>query len=405
VVAGVEVTNEAFRPLLEGLLVLDFSRILAGPYCTAMLGDLGARVIKVEPPQGDDQRRMGVIVDGESASFAMINRNKQGIRLDLGRPEGRRIALQLAQRADVVVENFRPGVAEKLGIGYEQLAVVNERLVYCSVSGFGQRGPLAATPAYDIVAQALSGLMSITGDPQGPPTLVGESVGDICAGMFAAWGIVSALYARERTGRGRHVDVAMFDSLFAMLPTALTQYLYAGVEPVRVGNRHPLSSPFGVYAARDGHYVLAAANDKLFAAVAGVVGQPELIADPRFATDAARSRHDADLRERIEGWSRPIDLAQVVAAFESAGVPCAPIQGIHAAASGSQVRSRELLVASRHHAFGDCRLAPQPVKFSSTASNRAVSAPGLGEHTDTVLTDLLGFDAASIARLRTAGVV
>lgn len=392
------------QPLFDGLLVLDFSRVLAGPYCTAMLGDLGARVIKVEPPQGDDQRRMGVIIEGESASFAMINRNKQGIRLDLGRPEGRRIAGQLAARADVVVENFRPGVADKLGIGYEQLSAGNERLVYCSVSGFGQRGPLAATPAYDVVAQALSGLMSITGDPQGPPTMVGESVGDICAGMFAAWGIVSALYARERTGRGRHVDVAMFDSLFAMQPTALTQYLYAGVEPKRVGNRHPLSSPFGVYAARDGHYVLAAANDKLFAAVAGAVGQPELVTDPRFATDAARSCNDAALRDRIEGWSRAIDLAQVVATFEAAGVPCAPIQGIRAAASSSQVRSRELLVPTRHRVFGDSWLAPQPVRFSSTASNLAASAPGLGEHTDTVLAELLGLDAAALARLRAEGV-
>jgi CoA:oxalate CoA-transferase len=392
------------RPLLDGLLVLDFSRVLAGPYCTAMLGDLGARVIKVEPPQGDDQRRMGVIIDGESASFAMINRNKQGIRLNLGGPEGRRIAGQLAARADVVVENFRPGVADKLGIGYEQLSAGNERLVYCSVSGFGQRGPLAATPAYDVVAQALSGLMSITGDPQGPPTMVGESVGDICAGMFAAWGIVSALYARERTGRGRHVDVAMFDSLFAMQPTALTQYLYAGVEPKRVGNRHPLSSPFGVYAARDGHYVLAAANDKLFGAVAGVVGQPDLVTDSRFATDSARSCHDAALRERIEGWSRAIDLAQVVAAFEAAGVPCAPIQGIGAAASSSQVRSRELLVPTRHPVFGDCWLAPQPVRFSSTASNLAASAPGLGEHTDTVLAELLGLDATALARLHAEGV-
>ncbi|MCL4182236.1 MAG: CoA transferase [Burkholderiaceae bacterium] len=391
--------------MLDGLLVLDFSRILAGPYCTAMLGDLGARVIKVEPPQGDDQRRMGVIIDGESASFAMINRNKQGIRLDLGRPEGQRIARQLAARADVVVENFRPGVADKLGIGYQRLSADNERLVYCSVSGFGQRGPLATTPAYDIVAQALSGLMSITGDPEGPPTLVGESVGDICAGMFAAWGILSALYARERTGRGRHVDVAMFDSLFAILPTALTRYLYAGVEPKRVGNRHPLSAPFGAYAARDGHFVLAAANDKLFGALAEVIGQPQLATDPRFATDSARSSNDAELRALIEGWSRGVELAQVVAAFGAAGVPCAPIQGIAAAASSTQVRDRDLLLPTRHPAFGDCWLAPQPVKFSSAASNFAAAAPGLGEHTDTVLAELLGLDAAELADLHGKAVV
>ncbi len=392
-------------PLLEGLLVLDFTRILAGPYCTAMLGDIGARVLKVESPHGDDQRQMGVVIDGESASFAMINRNKQSIRLDLARPEGRQIAQQLAARADVVVENFRPGVADKLGIGYKELSAANERLVYCSISGFGQSGPNSATPAYDIITQALSGLMSITGDAKGPPTLVGESIGDICAGMFAAWGIMSALYARERTGVGRYLDVAMFDALFAMQPTALTQYLYAGVEPRRVGNRHPLSSPFGAYVARDGHYVLAAANDKLFSAVARVIGRAELIDDPRFRNDQERSRGDAALREHIESWSRNLDLAQVIAAFEAAGVPAAPIQGIAAASDSEQARSRGLLAPTRHPVWGDSWLAPQPVKFSATAPNAVRAAPGLGEHTDAVLADLLGLDSAALARLRADAVI
>lgn len=392
-------------PLLQGLLVLDFTRILAGPYCTAMLGDLGARVVKVEPPRGDDQRQMGLVVDGESASFAMINRNKESIRLDLTRPEARRIAQQIAARADVVVENFRPGVADKLGIGYARLSAENERLVYCSVSGFGQSGPNAAVPAYDIVAQALSGLMSITGDANGPPTLVGESVGDISAGMFAAWGIMSALYARERSGRGRHVDVAMFDSLFAMQPTALTQYLYAGVEPQRVGNRHPLSSPFGAYAARDGYYVLAVANDKLFAAAARAIGRAQLAEDARFSSDQKRSLHDAELRAYIESWSRNLDLAQVIAALEAAGVPAAPIQGIGAAASSAQTRSRGLLAQTRHPIWGDSWLAPQPVKFSATAPNAVRAAPGLGEHSDAVLADLLGLDSAALARLHADAVI
>lgn len=392
-------------PLLEGLLVLDFTRILAGPYCTAMLGDLGARVIKVESPRGDDQRQMGVIVNGESASFAMINRNKQSIRLDLARPEGQQIARQIAALADVVVENFRPGVADKLGIGYEALSVANDRLVYCSISGFGQSGPNTGTPAYDIVAQALSGLMSITGDAKGPPTLVGESVGDICAGMFAAWGIMSALYARERTGRGRYLDVAMFDALFAIQPTALTQHLYARVEPRRVGNRHPLSSPFGAYAARDGHYVLAAANDKLFGALARLIGRAQLVDDPRFRTDQERSRHDAALREYIERWSRELDLAHVIASLEAAGVPAAPIQGIGAAATSEQARSRGLLTQTRHPVWGDSWLVPQPVKFSATASNAARAAPGLGEHTDVVLADLLGLDSAALARLHANTVI
>ena len=392
-------------PLLDGLLVLDFTRVLAGPYCTAMLGDLGARVVKVESPLGDDQRRMGVVIKGESASFAMINRNKQSVRIDLARPEGRQLAQQLAAQADVVVENFRPGVADKLGIGYKELAAANQRLVYCSISGFGQSGPNAGVPAYDIVTQALSGLMSITGEAKGPPTLVGESIGDICAGMFAAWGIMSALYARERSGSGRYLDVAMFDSLFAMQPTALTQYLYAGVEPQRVGNRHPLSSPFGAYAARDGHFVLAAANHKLFSAVARVIGRADLADDPRFSNDQERSRNDAALRDCIESWSRALDLAQVIAAFEAAGVPAAPIQGIATASNSEQARSRGLLAKTRHAVWGDSWLAPQPVKFSATAANAAQAAPGLGEHTDTVLAELLGLDGEALARLHAAAVI
>ncbi len=393
------------KPLMEGLLVLDFTRVLAGPYCTAMLGDLGARVVKVESPGGDDQRHMGVMIDGESASFAMLNRNKESVRLDLGHPEGRRIARQLAERADVVVENFRPGVADKLGVGYRELSEANPRLVYCSISGFGQSGPNAAAPAYDIVVQALSGLMSITGDPQGPPTLVGESIGDVCAGMFAAWGIASALFARERSGAGCHLDVAMFDALFSMLPTALAQYLYAGTEPQRVGNRHPLSSPFSAYAAADGYFVIAAANDKLFAAVARVVGSEQIVDDPRFATDALRSRHDAALRECIESWSRRRELAAVVAAFTAAGVPVAPIQGVADACRSAQVRERGLLAPTTHPVWGESLLAPQPVRFSGALPNAVRAAPALGEHTEAVLTALLGIDAAALARLRAEAAV
>lgn len=392
-------------PLLAGLTVLDFTRVLAGPYCTAMLGDLGARVVKIESLGGDDQRRMGVVLGDESASFAMINRNKESVRIDLSRPEGQRLAQQLAARADVVVENFKPGVARKLGIDFPSLAAENPRVVYCSISGFGQNGPNAGRPAYDVVAQALSGLMSITGEPDGPPTLVGESLGDICAGLFAAWGIMAGLFVRERTGSGRYLDVAMFDALFAVQPTPLTQYLYAGVVPRRVGNRHPLSSPFGVYAARDGHYVLAAANDKLFAAVARVIGRDELVDDERFRTDQDRCRHDQALRECIEGWSSVRDLRAVLAAFESAGVPAAPILGIDAAAHSEQAAARNLLARTHHRKRGERWVVPQPVKFAGATPNLAQPAPDLGEHTDAVLGGLLGFDRATIDGLRERGVI
>ncbi len=391
--------------MLDGVRVLDFTRVLAGPYCTAMLADLGAEVIKVEPPQGDDQRHMGRMVQGESTNFILNNRGKKSIRLDLKMDEGRRIARELAARSDVLIENFKPGVADKLGIGYAELSELFPRLVYCSISGFGQNGPNATRPSYDVVAQAMSGLMSLTGEAQGAPTLIGESVGDICAGMFAAWGVMAALYDRERGGQGRHVDVAMFDSLLAMQPTALAQYLFGGAAPVRVGNRHPLSSPFGAYAANDGHLVIAAANDKLFQAVADTIGRPELPADPRFRTDSERSRHDAELRPLIEAWSMTLSVQEAVAAMTRAGVPAAPIQDTAQAVDSEQAQVRQLTTRAPHPVLGETALVEQPVHFSGMRRGRLATAPALGQHSAAVLADVLGMDAAAIDGLRAAGVI
>jgi CoA:oxalate CoA-transferase len=248
---------------LSGVRVLDFSRVLAGPFCTAMMADIGAQIIKVEPPSGDDQRSMGAFRDGVSVSFELINRNKRSLRLDLKTREGRDIARRLAARCDVVVENFRPGVAAKLGIDYDSLRKLRP-------------DPLAGFPSYDVVAQALSGLMSITGSPDGEPMLVGDSVGDTVSGLFAAWSISSALYRRQVTGEGARLDVAMFDSLFALLPTALAQWQVTQTAPGREGNQHPLSAPFGAYAAADGNFILAIANNSLFQRFATTIGRPEL---------------------------------------------------------------------------------------------------------------------------------
>lgn len=391
--------------MFEGLRVLDFTRVLAGPYCTAMLADLGADVVKVEPPGGDDQRHMGVMRDGRSANFALVNRSKRSLRIDLSTAAGQALARSLAATSDVLVENFKPGVASRLGIGPERLCPKHPRLVYCSISGFGQRGPNAARPAYDVVVQAASGLMNITGDPAGPPTLVGESVADISAGIFAAWGIAAALFARERTGQGRHLDVAMFDALFAMQPTALAQYLYAGVEPRRVGNRHPLSSPFGAYAAADGHFMLAAANDKLFAAVAEVIGRPELAVDARFASDAARCANDAALRSHIEQWSRLRSVADAVAAFEARQVPCTAIAGTGQVVQGDQVAERGLLRDVQHPYWGPSRVATQPVRFAPSAPTAVRAAPELGGDSDEVLQQWLGMDPCAIDGLRADRVI
>ncbi|MEY8841512.1 CaiB/BaiF CoA transferase family protein, partial [Cribrihabitans sp. XS_ASV171] len=246
--------TERGRGLLDGIRIVDFSRVLAGPYCSALMGDLGAEVIKVEPPQGDDQRQMGVVREGESVNFALLNRGKKSVCLDLKDPEGLEAARRLAATADVVIENFRPGVAARLGIAYDDLRAVKPDLIYCSISGFGQAGPLSARPSYDVIAQAMSGLMSITGAADGPPMLVGDAVGDVSAGIFAAFGIAVALFHRGRSGEGQYLDVAMLDSLLTMMPTALSRYQGLGAAPGRCGNRHPLTEPFGAYAARDGHF-------------------------------------------------------------------------------------------------------------------------------------------------------
>ena len=286
------------RPL-DGIRILDFTRVLAGPLATALLADLGAEVIKIEPPQGDDYRAIGPMKNGESALFSVMNRGKKSLVLDLKSAAARELVEALARQADVVVENFRPGVAERLGIGPERLGAINPRLVYVSVSGFGQDGPLAHRPAYDIIVQAMSGLMEATGDPAGPPTLVGEAVSDVVAGLFASWATLAALLQRERGGPeapGQHLDVAMFDTTLAFLVTSMARYLFTGKPARRVGNRHPLSAPFGVYRAQDGHFALAVLNPKLFEALAGAMGQPALVADPRFASDETRSEHEPALR-------------------------------------------------------------------------------------------------------------
>ena len=286
----------ATRPL-AGIRVLDFSRVLAGPYCTALLADLGADVIKVEPPAGDDYRHVGPFIDGESAIFLAINRGKRSISLDLTKPDDLAIVQALAAKSDVVVENFRPGVADKLGIGWKGLSSINPGLVYASISGFGQQGEFAARPAYDIVLQAMSGIMSVTGTADGPPTLVGESIADVVAGLFGSWSILAALVERQTTGIGRHIDLAMFDAMIAIQPLVVARYLASGQAPKRVGNRHALSAPFGAFQARDGMFVLAVLNNKLFGILAQLIGRPELSEDSRFGSELRSAGQRTGLAE------------------------------------------------------------------------------------------------------------
>lgn len=392
------------RPL-EGLRVLDFTRVLAGPLATALLADLGAEVIKVEPPQGDDYRAIGPMRNGESALFTVMNRNKKSLVLDLKQPQAVALVSELVEQVDVVVENFRPGVAQRLGIGYDQLIARNSKLVYVSVSGFGQTGPYAERPAYDVIVQAMSGIMEATGDPNGPPTLVGEAISDVVAGLFASWAILAALHQTQRTGGGQHVDVAMFDTTLSFLVTSMSRYLFTGTPARRVGNRHPLSAPFGVYKAKDGHFALAVLNLKLFKALANAMGQPAMGLDEGLATDEQRSAREPELRARIEAWAADHGVDQVVAIIERAGVPVAPIWNIGQALESPQALARNLLQPVDDERLPGLRLPVQPVRFGGALPSQASRAPMLGEHTESLLATLLGLSVGRLSELKAAGVL
>ncbi len=390
---------------MQGLRVLDFTRVLAGPLATALLADLGAEVIKVEPPQGDDYRGIGPMRNGESALFTVMNRGKKSLVLDLKQAAAVALVLELAAQVDVVVENFRPGVAERLGIGYAAMSRCNPKLVYVSVSGFGQTGPLANRPAYDVIIQAMSGLMEATGDPQGPPTMVGEAVSDVVAGLFASWAILAALHQTGRTGQGQHVDVAMFDTTLSFLATSVARYSFTGQSARRVGNRHPLSAPFGVYRALDGHFALAVLNTKLFTALAAAMGQPDWGAQERFSSDEQRSLLEPELRGVIEAWAGGHTVNDVVALLEQAGVPAAPIWNIAQALESPQAMARGLLQPLDDERLPGLRVPVQPVQFGGSQRSRPPRAPALGQHTDDVLGRLLGLATEQLAELRAAGVM
>jgi CoA:oxalate CoA-transferase len=368
----------ASRGPLCGLRVLDFTRVLSGPFATALLADLGAEVVKVEAPQGEEYRHIGPFRKGESALFQLVNRNKLGVVLNLKESASQDLARRLATVADVVVENFRPGVAVRLGIGYTALAAANPRLVYASVSGFGQTGARRDLPAFDLVAQAMSGLMAMTGEPTGPPTRVGESIGDLAAGLFCSWAILAALYERERTGLGQQLDVAMVDSLVALLPTAFAQWMFGATAPMRTGNRHPLSTPFGTFRARDGHIVICVLSPVQFRNLASCIGRPELTEDPRFATDELRTYNEQALTPLIEAWLATRTAVSAVRELNDTGVPASAIEQPNAVFEGAYVAERRLLTHVRHAMLGSIPTIEQPVHFSSHARGQQRAAPALG---------------------------
>jgi CoA:oxalate CoA-transferase len=368
-----------------GITVVDLTRVLAGPYCTMVLADLGARVVKVERPgAGDDARAFGPIVAGRSAYFGSLNRGKESIALDLKRAADRAVFDALLAKADVLVENFRPGTLERLGYGWDALHERHPRLVYAAVSGFGRTGPYARRPAYDVIAQAMGGIMSLTGQPGAPPTRVGTSIGDIAAGLFAAIGIGAALHDRAATGRGTLVDVAMLDAQVAILENAVARYLATGAVPGPLGSRHPSIAPFAAFAAADGHLVIAAGNDGLFARLCGLIGRPALAADARFAGNEARVRNADALAAELEAALAAAPVAEWLAKLADAGIPCGPIHDVAQVLADPQVRARNMVIRA-----GDTEMAGNPVKLAAhpDAAERT-PAPALDEHRAAILREL-----------------
>jgi len=380
---------------LTGIRVLDFTHALAGPYCTMLLGDLGADVIKIEPPKGDHSRQWGPpFINGESSYFLSVNRNKRSVVLDLKRPAALRVAEKLAMASDVVVENFKPGTMTRFGLDAEKLHGLKAGLVYASISGFGQNQPTLA--GYDQIAQGTSGMMSMNAMPEGPPTKVGVPIGDITAGMFASQTILAALVERTRTGKGRRIDIALNDSLLALFTYQAGRYFATGEIPSLEGNYHATIAPYGTFAVRDGFINVAVASDDQYIRFCEAIRAPELAEDPRFASNALRQAAKLDLASAIEGHLREDTRAQWLERFEKFGIPAGPILGIDEAFASPLATERDMTVEIEHPKSGLITQVGAPWKIDGASSPIRMPPPLLGQHTAEVLREWLGSDASEL---------
>ena len=372
---------------LKNLLVVDLTRVLVGPYCTMMLSDLGARVIKIEAPEiGDDSRKFGPFINDYSAYFMSLNRGKESIALNLKKPEDKKIFESIVSKADILVENFKPGTLEKWGLGWKELSKKYPKLIYASASGFGQTGPLKELPAYDMVVQGMGGLMSVTGQPNSEPTRVGTSIGDITAGLFTTIGINAALYDREKTGKGMYIDVSMLDCQIAILENAIARYLSKNEIPKPMGSRHPSIAPFEAFKTKDSHIIIAAGNDKLFENLCNFLKIPEISKDTRFITNSKRSENMDELKIILENKLKQKKTSEWVKGMEELKIPCGPIFNIKEAVENPQIKERNMIVKSFHKVVGEFRTAGNPIKMSSynDASTRG-DIPDLDEHRDKII--------------------
>ena len=398
-------THGGVTGALQGLRVIDQTQVMAGPFCSMLLGDMGAEVIKVEPPEGEHTRRPELsIAPGVSASFLAVNRNKRGITVDLKQPDGVAILRKLAATADVLVENYRPGVARRLGVDYDTLAAINPRLIYCSISGFGQTGPYAPRGGFDLVAQGMSGIMSATGSEGGPPVKVGVPITDLGAGLFAVFGILCAVRARRVTGRGQLVDTSLFEAGLALSAWEATEYWYTGQIPGRLGTAHRLNAPYQAFRASDGHFTVGAANSKLWPLFAGLLGLEPLVDDPRFKTVGDRVKNRAALEALVEEVTRHKSRTHWLAGCEEAGIPAGPIYTVPEALADPHAQARGMVQEYEHPQVGRVKALGNPVKLSRSPAALRKAPPLLGEDNDAILGEL-GYSAAAIADLRAQGVI
>lgn len=384
---------------LEGLVVLDLTRVLAGPYCSMMLADFGANIIKIEPPEvGDDSRHFGPFVGKESAYFMSLNRNKRSITLNFKKEAHIELFREMVKQADVVLENYRPGTMEKFGLGYDELKQINPKIIYAACSGFGHSGPYMDKPAYDIVVQAMGGIMSITGAEGGEPTRVGASIGDIIAGMFTAYGVMLGLFHRLKTGEGQKVDVGMLDCQVAVLENAISRYATSGVSPVPLGNRHPSITPFAAFTAKDGHLIVGAGNERLWEKLCTLIGSPELITDERFNNNGNRTNNVKELMVILDAIFVKKTINEWLALLEDAGLPCAPINTIDKIVNDPHIAARDMIVEVEHPVAGHLKMAGVPVKMSLTPGKVEYHAPLLGQHNAEILKEMFGWDQEKVEK-------
>ncbi len=394
------------RKPLKGIRILDLTRILAGPYCSMMLCDMGAEVIKVERPKtGDDARFFGPFIKGESGYYMSLNRGKKSLALNLKHEEGKKIIRRLIKRVDVILENFRPGTMEKLGLGYQDVRRINPEIVYASTSGYGQTGPISRMAGYDIVAQAVGGIMSITGPPGGPPTRVGTSIADILAGMFTAYGVMIALYNRDRTGKGSRIDVAMVDSVASVLENAIIRYFATGKSPKPIGSRHPSLAPFDMFQAQDGYMVIAIGNEKLWHRFCQAMKREDFLKDPRFVDNKKRLANEKILKSLIERWTKKKKIKELLITFNELGIPCGAVNSMERMVRHPQILFRNMIQEIRHPVAGRIRMAGIPLKMAGFSDEIPGRPPLLGEHTEEILKKYLRYSSQKIKELKREGVI